>query len=142
MRFRRRVVVAVLLSVAPWLVLTAATLWGGLPGGYMPRALFGVVGVVFYVFFERPARDHGLCLGCGYDLTGNVSGVCPECGTYSAVTQAAREEFGRRGRKWTPGPPGPPAVATRLRKRSAPSGVASKVWKGARACCLECFSPA
>ncbi len=22
----------------------------------------------------------GLCLKCGYDLTGNVSGVCPECG--------------------------------------------------------------
>ena len=21
------------------------------------------------------------CLGCGYDLTGNESGVCPECGT-------------------------------------------------------------
>lgn len=21
-----------------------------------------------------------LCLGCGYDLTGNVSGICPECG--------------------------------------------------------------
>jgi hypothetical protein len=24
---------------------------------------------------------HGLCLSCGYDLTGNVSGICPECGT-------------------------------------------------------------
>ncbi len=23
----------------------------------------------------------GLCLRCGYDLEGNVSGVCPECGT-------------------------------------------------------------
>ena len=28
---------------------------------------------------DRAAR--GLCVGCGYDLTGNVSGVCPECGT-------------------------------------------------------------
>ncbi|MCP4249914.1 MAG: hypothetical protein GY778_22960 [bacterium] len=25
-------------------------------------------------------RRRGLCLPCGYDLTGNVSGVCPECG--------------------------------------------------------------
>ncbi len=25
-------------------------------------------------------RDRGLCLVCSYDLTGNVSGVCPECG--------------------------------------------------------------
>jgi hypothetical protein len=23
----------------------------------------------------------GQCLACGYNLTGNVSGVCPECGT-------------------------------------------------------------
>ena len=22
----------------------------------------------------------GLCPSCGYDLTGNVSGTCPECG--------------------------------------------------------------
>jgi hypothetical protein len=26
-------------------------------------------------------RRKGLCVKCGYDLTGNVSGVCPECGT-------------------------------------------------------------
>ncbi len=25
-------------------------------------------------------RRHDLCVGCGYDLRGNVSGVCPECG--------------------------------------------------------------
>ena len=25
-------------------------------------------------------RWRGLCLKCGYNLTGNVSGVCPECG--------------------------------------------------------------
>ena len=24
---------------------------------------------------------HGLCVRCSYDLTGNESGVCPECGT-------------------------------------------------------------
>jgi len=29
---------------------------------------------------KRLARE-GHCQGCGYDLTGNVSGVCPECGT-------------------------------------------------------------
>jgi hypothetical protein len=28
---------------------------------------------------ERLAK--GQCLACGYDLTGNVSGVRPECGT-------------------------------------------------------------
>ncbi len=25
-------------------------------------------------------RREGRCLACGYDLTGNTSGVCPECG--------------------------------------------------------------
>jgi uncharacterized paraquat-inducible protein A len=26
-------------------------------------------------------RARGQCAECGYDLTGNTSGVCPECGT-------------------------------------------------------------
>jgi hypothetical protein len=29
---------------------------------------------------RRWRRKHGLCLSCGYNLTGNVSGVCSECG--------------------------------------------------------------
>lgn len=29
----------------------------------------------------RRRRKRGLCLKCAYDLTGNISGVCPECGT-------------------------------------------------------------
>jgi hypothetical protein len=29
---------------------------------------------------RRRRRRRGLCAACGYDLTGNVSGVCPECG--------------------------------------------------------------
>jgi hypothetical protein len=28
-----------------------------------------------------PARRKGLCECCEYNLTGNVSGICPECGT-------------------------------------------------------------
>ncbi|UCG32186.1 MAG: hypothetical protein JSU68_11025 [Phycisphaerales bacterium] len=35
----------------------------------------------------------GLCLSCGYDLTGNVSGVCPECG--QAVTSGPRSTLSR-----------------------------------------------
>lgn len=30
---------------------------------------------------DRRARTSGLCTNCMYDLTGNVSGRCPECGT-------------------------------------------------------------
>jgi len=29
---------------------------------------------------RRRPEGRGLCRHCGYDLTGNVSGVCPECG--------------------------------------------------------------
>jgi hypothetical protein len=30
---------------------------------------------------RRSRRRRGLCLKCGYNLAGNTSGVCPECGT-------------------------------------------------------------
>ncbi len=30
---------------------------------------------------RRRRRRKGLCTKCGYDMTGNTSGVCPECGT-------------------------------------------------------------
>jgi predicted amidophosphoribosyltransferase len=38
-----------------------------------------------------PARRRlrGLCGKCGYNLTGNTSGVCPECGTPIAAKRAA-----------------------------------------------------
>ena len=37
---------------------------------------------VLYRPGERPTerRAKGQCRACGYDLFGNVSGVCPECG--------------------------------------------------------------
>lgn len=36
-----------------------------------------------YRRFTRPRRRrrNGRCVSCGYDLTGNVTGVCSECGT-------------------------------------------------------------
>ena len=30
---------------------------------------------------DRRINPKGHCQKCGYDLTGNVSGRCPECGT-------------------------------------------------------------
>ncbi len=37
---------------------------------------------------RRYLRDEGviLCIPCGYDLEGNTSGVCPECGETVEVT--------------------------------------------------------
>ncbi len=39
------------------------------------------------VFLLRQRYPRGHCQGCGYDLTGNESGVCPEC--YMTVEVAA-----------------------------------------------------
>jgi hypothetical protein len=47
---------------------------------------FLAVGIALYLLGVRigtpPLRDAACnaCRHCGYDLTGNVSGVCPECG--------------------------------------------------------------
>jgi len=37
---------------------------------------------------SRRERITGNCLSCGYNLTGNVSGRCPECGVAIPVTKA------------------------------------------------------
>ncbi len=42
--------------------------------------------IAFIRYIPHPLRRYrrrkrGLCVRCGYNLTGNVSGVCPECGT-------------------------------------------------------------
>ncbi len=38
--------------------------------------------IVLWIVWRRSCRRYraGHCRRCGYDLTGNVSGVCPECG--------------------------------------------------------------
>lgn len=38
----------------------------------------------------KPRQRDGLCARCSYDLTGNVSGVCPECGTPVATQTESR----------------------------------------------------
>lgn len=41
-----------------------------------------VPGIQFRRWYRARTRPRtGCCLACGYDLTGNTSGVCPECGT-------------------------------------------------------------
>jgi hypothetical protein len=50
----------------------------------LPFALCPLVFVVACVVLNRTlpnAYDYDCCQECGYNLTGNVSGVCPECGT-------------------------------------------------------------
>ncbi len=40
-------------------------------------------------FFERTRTHPGHCAHCGYSLTGNTSGKCPECGAATTVAKAA-----------------------------------------------------
>jgi hypothetical protein len=60
-------------SIRYWLLLTIF----GLP-------VLGIAAwhlVIFLIVRVRRLRQcDGCCAGCGYNLTGNVSGICPECG--------------------------------------------------------------
>lgn len=46
--------------------------------------LIGLIGCIRFCWRQSP-QDPCKCRRCGYILTGNTSGVCPECGT--AITQ-------------------------------------------------------
>jgi len=61
-----------LLTISLWLFI-AAVFGVGMPA----IAAWRVVAYVRWTSSRRP----GDCQYCGYSLTGNVSGICPECGT-------------------------------------------------------------
>jgi hypothetical protein len=47
---------------------------------WAPPFLLGIV-VLFYAGTIRTRDEHApRCVNCGYNLTGNLSGICPECG--------------------------------------------------------------
>lgn len=61
---------------------------------YMPRSVTITIPFWFLLLltslpipllWRRTARLPGHCRKCGYDLTGNESGRCPECGTRSPI---------------------------------------------------------
>jgi drug/metabolite transporter (DMT)-like permease len=40
----------------------------------------GTAGLAAYLWWSERPFPRGHCQKCGYNLTGNVTGVCPECG--------------------------------------------------------------
>ncbi len=59
---------------------------------WLPTAVLSITSCVLARPLVRTwrRRRYNLCLTCGYDLTGNVSGVCPECGTIAAGVPVGR----------------------------------------------------
>lgn len=50
----------------------------------LPLLLFALITFLLWRLDRRPPPTH--CQSCGYDLTGNLSGICPECGMARAKT--------------------------------------------------------
>jgi hypothetical protein len=46
---------------------------------WIPFAIFSGTALLLHARARKPKP--GTCAKCGYNLTGNVTGVCPECGT-------------------------------------------------------------
>lgn len=66
---------AVIAFVLPLTVLITVSVIGG---GWLGLG----AGVAYFLYLgtkEGRGRYHNQCQQCGYLLTGNVSGVCPEC---------------------------------------------------------------
>lgn len=58
------------------------SIWGAVTVYIVPLLASLLVGYIVWKRGEAAARRaQGLCVRCGYNLTGNVSGICPECGT-------------------------------------------------------------
>ncbi len=58
-------------------VITEVRLW------FSTTVLGGLAAMILLLRYRsrrRFRRRTGLCMACGYDLTGNASGACPECG--------------------------------------------------------------
>jgi hypothetical protein len=53
---------------------------------WMPLMIFSICPAVALIIIARKGQVRrqrhrlGFCVNCGYDLSGSVSGVCPECG--------------------------------------------------------------
>lgn len=78
--------------VASWFLpsfTVAPTPTARIPGLFLVAAF--AIGGHLLLRHSRRRRADGGCPRCKYDLTGNLSGVCPECGTPVALSSPRRE---------------------------------------------------
>jgi len=67
--------------------------------GTLLAMIFGAP-VYFVVLWRKSRREkrvefrrkNGICVNCGYDLRGNTTGICPECGEAVENIKAAADE--------------------------------------------------
>ncbi len=84
-------VAGVLVLIRRW-IMFPSSLFGGIVGAV--TAGTGAIAMNWYWrhryrrFLRERLSASGIpiCVKCGYDLTGNESGTCPECGREAAVT--------------------------------------------------------
>ncbi len=112
-RYSVAVSLAGAVSVFPVLLVVAAFLLRGILiglvdsgfgfGGLSDNVILSIMTAICVVLAYIPSRmmfmalrwktlehDPGYCLKCNYNLTGNVSGICPECGS-PVITDAPAE---------------------------------------------------
>lgn len=48
---------------------------------FIVLSIYPIIAFIRGPFRRYRRRKKGLCIQCGYNLTGNTSGICPECGS-------------------------------------------------------------
>lgn len=90
---KRYVIPYLTIMIIPCMIATYLT---GLSGGILfaigaAELTFLAGGVVGKLYLPEWFEE-GKCRKCGYDLTGNVSGTCPECGTRVDTAEKCNSE--------------------------------------------------
>jgi hypothetical protein len=95
-RLAQMMIAAALLAMLGWFADPARVeLWSVPPLGWIPcAALSGLLIGLLLLLLPVRSRIVRLdrCGACGYDLTGNESGICPECGQFTPVELRRRHE--------------------------------------------------
>jgi len=82
------------------------TFWASPTSLFIIAGVFGLFPALTFLrgpLHRRRRRRCGLCVKCGYNLTGNTTGVCPECGTKIEARRTCSPRRGGRSEVQTSG---------------------------------------